>query len=48
MVNEVMIAPIHIRLLSYRWNHLSSPVTVTIAPIAPVSGQGLLFTMWNG
>jgi len=27
---------------------LISPIQVTIAPIAPVSGHGLLFTMWNG
>jgi hypothetical protein len=48
MVSTVMIAPIPIRLLSYWWNHLISPIRVTIAPIAPVSGHGLLFTMWNG
>jgi len=29
-------------------NHLISPIKVTIAPIAPERGHGLLFTMWNG
>jgi len=48
MVRTVMIAPIPIRLLSYWWNHLISPIKVTIAPTAPVRGHGLLFTMWNG
>ena len=33
---------------SYWWNHLINPIKVTIAPIAPVSGHGLLFTIWNG
>jgi len=27
---------------------LISPIRVTIAPVATVSGQGLLFTLWNG
>jgi len=48
MVNTLMIAPIPNRLSSYWWNHLISPISVTIAPIAAVSGHGLLFTMWNG
>jgi len=48
MVSTVMIAPIPSKLSSYWWNHLISPIRVTIAPIAPVSGQGLLFTIWNG
>jgi len=48
MVNTVIIAPIPSKLSSYWWNHLISPIKVTIAPIAPVSGQGLLFTMWKG
>ena len=43
-----MIAPIPRRLLLYWWNHLIGPVNVAIASIAPVSGHGLLFTMWNG
>lgn len=48
MVNTVITVPTPSRLLSYWWNHLISPINVTIAPIAPVSGHGLLFTMWNG
>jgi hypothetical protein len=48
MVNTVMIAPILNRLSSYWWNHLIKPIRVTIAPTAPVSGHGLLFTMWKG
>jgi hypothetical protein len=48
MVSTVMIAPIPVKLLSYWWNHSISPIKVTIAPIAPVSGHGLLFTIWNG
>jgi len=43
-----MIAPMPSRLSSYWWNHLINPIRVTIAPIAPVRGQGLLFTIWNG
>ena len=43
----VIIAAIPNRLLSYWWNHLISPINVTIAPMAPVSGHDLLFTMWN-
>jgi hypothetical protein len=39
------MVPTPSRLLSYWWNHLISPISVTIAPM---SGQGLLFTMWNG
>ena len=35
-------------LSSYWWNHLIDAVKVTVAPIAPVSGHGLLFTMWKG
>jgi hypothetical protein len=31
--------------LSYWWNHLIWPISVTISPMAPVIGQGLLFTM---
>jgi len=48
IVSTVMIAPIPSKLSSYWWNHLISPIRVTIAPIAPVSGQGLLFTIWKG
>jgi len=48
MVSTVITAPIPSRLSSYWWNHLISPISVTMAPIAPVSGHGLLFTMWNG
>jgi hypothetical protein len=48
MVSTVITVPTPSRLLSYWWNHLISPINVTIAPIAPVSGQGLLFTIWNG
>lgn len=48
MVIMVMIVPTPSRLLSYWWNHLISPISVTIAPMAPVRGHGLLFTMWNG
>jgi hypothetical protein len=48
IVNTVMITPIPIRLLSYWWNLLISPIKVSIAPIAPVSGHGLLFTIRNG
>jgi len=45
MVSTVMIAPIPNNLSLYWWNHLISPIKVTIAPIAPVSGHGLLFTI---
>jgi len=45
IVSTVMIAPIPSKLSSYWWNHLINPIRVTIAPIAPVSGHGLLFTM---
>jgi hypothetical protein len=48
MVSTAIIAPIPSKLSSYWWNHLISPVRVTIAPVAPVSGQDLLFTIWNG
>jgi len=45
MVNPVIIALIPNKLLSNWWNHLISPIRVTIAPVAPVSGHGLLFTI---
>jgi len=45
MVSTVMIAPFPDRLSSYWWNHLISPINVTIAPIAPVRGHGPLFTI---
>ena len=48
MVNTVIIAPILSNLSSYWWNHLNKTFKVTIAPIAPVTGHGLLFTIWNG
>ena len=48
IVSTVIIAPIPSNLSSYWWNHLISPIRVTIAPITPVSGHGRLFTMWNG
>ena len=41
MVSAVIIAPIPSKLSSYWWNHLISPIRVTIAPIAPVSAHGL-------
>jgi hypothetical protein len=47
MVSTVIIAPIPNNLSSY-WNHLISPIKVTIAPIAPVKGHGLLFTSGMG
>ena len=43
MVNRVIIAPMPSKLSSYWWNHLINPIRITIAPIAPVNGQGLLF-----
>jgi len=30
------------------WNHLIKPEAKVKAPIAPVKGQGLIFTKWNG
>jgi hypothetical protein len=44
----VMIVPIPNSVLLYWWNHIIIPISVDIAPIAPVSGHGLLFTIWNG
>ena len=41
MVSTVMIAPSPSKLSSYWWNHLISPVRVTIASTAPVCGHGL-------
>lgn len=43
-----MAAPTPSKVSLYWWNHLIIPISVTIAPIAPVSGHGLLFTMWKG
>jgi hypothetical protein len=48
MVSTVIIAPIPSKLSSYWWNHLISPIRETIAPIAPMSDHGLLFTIWDG
>ena len=45
MVSTVITAPIPNKLSSYLWNHLINPVKVTVAPIAPVSGHGLLFAI---
>ena len=36
-----MIAPVPNKLSSYWWNHLISPIKVTTAPIAPVSGHAV-------
>lgn len=43
----IVIIPILINVCSYWWNHLIVPVNVIIAPIAPIRGHGLWFTMWN-
>ena len=48
IVTVVLTAPIPNRLLLYWWNHLIRPISVAVAPMAPVSGHGLSFTMWNG
>jgi hypothetical protein len=48
MVNTVIIVPIPGRLSSYFLNYLISPIYIVIAPMAAVSGHGLLFTLWNG
>ena len=48
MVIIVMFAPVPKRLLSHWWNRLIRSVSVAIAPMTPVSGHGLLFTMRNG
>jgi len=42
-----MIALIPSNLSSYWWNHFIIPTNIIIAPIAPVIGHGLLFTMWK-
>jgi len=47
-VSTVMTAPILNNMSSYWWNHLISPIKVTIAPLASVRDHGLLFTIWNG
>jgi hypothetical protein len=47
VVSTVMIAPMPSKLSSYWWNHLISSISIVIAPMAPVSGHGLLFTIWN-
>jgi len=47
MVNTIIIAPIPNSLSSYWSNHIISPIKVTIVPIAPVRGHGILFTIWN-
>lgn len=41
IVSIVIIFPNRNKELLYWWNHWTSPVTVVIAPIAPVNGQGL-------
>jgi len=48
IVSTVMIAPVPNNRSSYWWNHLISPIKVTIAPVAPVRNHILLFTIWNG
>jgi hypothetical protein len=40
-----MIAPVPNNLSPYWWNNLISPIKVTIAPVAPVTGHDLLFTV---
>jgi hypothetical protein len=34
--------------LDFPWNHLTVPDVIINAPIAPVRGQGLWSTIWNG
>lgn len=41
IVIKVIIFPKVNSVKSYWWNHWTRPVTVVIAPIAPVKGQGL-------
>lgn len=41
MVRIIIKNPIHIVDWFDVWNHLDKPVVITIAPIAPVRGQGL-------
>jgi hypothetical protein len=45
MVSTVIRDPTRSRLLSYWWNHLINPISVTIAPIAPVKVFCLLYGM---
>jgi hypothetical protein len=41
MVSRVIVSPRVIREVLYWWNHLTSPDTMVIAPMAPVRGHGL-------
>jgi len=48
IVKIVIIFPKINKVISYWWNHLIKPDTIVKAPIAPVRGQGLKSTRWNG
>jgi len=47
IVSTVIITPIPSKLSSYWWNYLISLIRLINAPVAPVSGKSLLFTIWN-
>lgn len=40
--------PIYIRIGDLPWNHETDPEVIMNAPSAPVKGQGLWSTIWNG
>ena len=48
MVKIIIVIPININSCLYKWNHLISPVIIIKAPMAPIIGQGLFSTKWNG
>jgi hypothetical protein len=48
IVNKVIILPIKKRVILFKWNHWMIPEVKVKAPNAPVKGQGLWSTKWNG
>ena len=48
IVNKIRPRPTYMKLLSYLCIQAAKPVTRNREPTAPVKGQGLKSTMWNG
>ena len=48
IVNKIKPRPTYMKLLSYLCIQAAKPVTINREPTAPVKGQGLKSTMWNG
>lgn len=46
IVKKLVVRPSISRVIELKWNHMVKPDVISRADSAPVSGQGLGFTMW--